>query len=341
MDFRKGGGALKLEQLHMSKLAHLTQILITLQYERLVTASELAEVINVDKKTIYRYIDTLVTANIPVHTKKGRHGGFYLDDEIFIKDVKLDEEEIKALLIAAHILTTDNGFAFEHELKRAVTKIKNVSIKNDDVLSVINPSKEFKIYNIGDLEKIDDMMCKINYAMSKGRSLDISYYSQTKNSAAKGRMDPYNIVLREGDWHIIAYSHLKNEVMLLNLSRVKSLRVTEDIFIKPKDFSLGDFLEKNWGLFRGSNKQIKIKFSKKAAEFVKDIKWHPYQSIESQEDGGIILSLYLDEFAEIKQWILGFGAEAEVLEPEELRKEISDDITELYINYKIENVVKK
>lgn len=325
----------------MSKLAHLTQILITLQYKRLVTASELAEVINVDKKTIYRYIDTLVTANIPVHTKKGRHGGFYLDDEIFIKNVKLDEEEIKALLIAAHILTTDNGFAFEHELKRAVTKIKNVSLKDDDKLSMINPSKEFKIYNIGDLGKIEDMMSKINYAMSKGRSLDISYYSPTKNSSAKGRIDPYNIVLREGNWYIIAYSYLKNEVKLINLSRVKSLEVTEDIFIKPKDFLLGDFLEKNWGLFRGKDNHIKIKFSKKVAEFIKDNKWHPHQNIENQEDGGIILNIYLNEFCEIKQWILGFGAEAEVLEPEELRKEIADDIMKLYMNYKIKDVVKK
>lgn len=319
----------------MSKLAHLTQILITLQYKKLVTASELAEIINVDKKTIYRYIDTLVAADLPVYTKKGRHGGFYLDGEIFIKDAKLNEEEMKALLIAAEILTADNGFAFEHEFKRAVTKIKNVSLRNDDKLSVLDSAKDFKISSIGDLGKIEDIMCKINYAMSKGRAVEIIYYSLAKNSTTKERVDPYNIILREGSWYIVAYSYMKNEVKFFALSRIKSLIVTDDIFIKPRDFKLGEFLDKNWVVFRGGNKQIKIKFSKKTAEFVRNIKWHANQSIEDEKDGTIIMSLFLDDFAEIKQWIMGFGAEVEVLEPKELRDDIADDIKKLYVNYKI------
>jgi biotin operon repressor len=62
----------------MSKLSHLLDLIIMLQYKEFTTASELADILEVDKKTIYRYIDTLQDSNIPVESKKGRYENFYL-----------------------------------------------------------------------------------------------------------------------------------------------------------------------------------------------------------------------------------------------------------------------
>lgn len=63
----------------MSKISHLVKMLIMLQYKEITTATELSEILGVDKKTIYRYKNTLISSDIPVHTKKGRYGGIYIE----------------------------------------------------------------------------------------------------------------------------------------------------------------------------------------------------------------------------------------------------------------------
>ncbi len=73
----------------MSKISHILQLLIILQYKEFVTAGELSDFLMVDKKTIYRYINSLNLANIPIHAKKGRYGGFYIDKNFYMKSPEI------------------------------------------------------------------------------------------------------------------------------------------------------------------------------------------------------------------------------------------------------------
>ncbi|MCY6484451.1 HTH domain-containing protein [Clostridium aestuarii] len=116
----------------MSKLSHLLELIIMLQRKELTTASEIAEIFNVDKKTIYRYVEALKAANIPVESKKGRYGGFSINKDFYIKYPKLDSKELEALLMAAKMLTREKGFFYADELQSAVMKIKNTVVNNKD-----------------------------------------------------------------------------------------------------------------------------------------------------------------------------------------------------------------
>jgi predicted DNA-binding transcriptional regulator YafY len=318
----------------MTKLTHLMELIITLQYKELTTAAELAQILNVNKKTVYRYIDTLVEANIPVLTKKGRYGGFYLDSSFFMKQPKLEKEEMEALLMAADLLSNGSGFTFERQLRNAVSKIKNVSVKDNGKFEDMKEESGFDIKRIGNLESIEDTMTKINNAMNKSRVLEINYYSINKNSSSKFKFEPYTILYRGGEWHLIGYSDAKETITVLGLSRVKKVRVLDEIFVKPSKFSVGDYMDELWEKVRGNRNRVRIKFSSGAAEFVKEVKWHSSQEIEILTDGQLIFEVYLDEFSEFKKWILGFGADAEVLEPSNLRSEIAEEIEAIYNSYK-------
>lgn len=317
----------------MSKISHLLEMIITLQYKGLTTASELAETLEVDKKTIYRYINSLNMANIPVHTKKGRYGGFYIDEEFYMKPSKLSEEELQSLLIASQILTEENGFIHEKNLQRAIAKVKSLSVNDDNELKNLNDNGCFKINEIGSLQSFEDKVSKINYAMSRGRALNISYFSMNKNSVDVGNLDVYNLIFREGAWYVIGYFHRKDSIETFKVSRIKSLKTTDEIYMRPHDFFLKDYLKSNLELFRGDKIKVTIKFNEEVASFIKDGKWHISEELKDLQDGSVLFTVYLDETDEMKKWIMGFGKSAEVVEPQELREDIKKELEEMYKRY--------
>ncbi|KAJ51345.1 putative DNA-binding transcriptional regulator YafY [Clostridium tetanomorphum] len=312
----------------MSKVAHLIEMLITLQYKKLTTASELADVLQVDKKTIYRYINNLNLANIPVHTKKGRYGGFYIDESFYMKPPKLSFEELQSL-IAVEKNLEDSSFPFKKDLRNAVSKIKSICVNDDKELAEKIDKTSFKIYNIANELKLEEKIDKINYSMEKGRSLSIEYFSHNKNISTEQTIAPYNLIFRNGDWYIVAYSHIEDKVRGYKLSRIKSVDVVNDIYIKPRDFSLGEYLSNFWGDFNGEEELIKIKFSKNVSEFILKNKWSNNQQIEKLDDGSVLLKIYVENLEDIKTWILGFGGEAEVIEPISLKNQVKSEIKKL------------
>ncbi|OAA84893.1 helix-turn-helix transcriptional regulator [Clostridium ljungdahlii] len=317
----------------MSKISNLLEIIIMLQYKGLTTASELSEILEVDKKTIYRYIRNLNEASVPIYTIKGRNGGFYIDQNFYIKPSNLSENELEALLMAEEILTSKNGFVYEKDLKNAIFKVKSINVNKNKDLSKINSNKNFSINYVGSMENLEDKISKINYSMSRGRSLSINYFSVNKNNLTMRKIDPYDLIFKEGDWYIIGYCHMKGDIRSFKLNRVKNLKISKDIYMRPHTFSLKEYLDKNWGIFMGDKIKVVIKFSEKEAAFIKDTTWHIHQHIDQLKGGKILFTIYLNELEDIKKWILSFGKNAEVIEPIELRKNIKKELEELYKRY--------
>jgi predicted DNA-binding transcriptional regulator YafY len=283
----------------------------------------------VDKKTIYRYINSLNKANIPVYTKKGRYGGFYIDEEFYMKPSKLSEDEIQSLLMAAQILTQENGFEYEKDLQSAVSKIKSLCINDNSELKTLKDNGDFKISEIGCLEDLEDKISKINYSMNRGRSLSINYFSINKNSLTVKKIDPYNLIFKSGAWYVIGYCHMKEQVETFKVSRIKGVKITEEIYMRPHTFDLKEYMDNHWGLFMGEKTKVTVKFDKNLNKLISSSKWHINEEIESLEDGSILFSVYVDETDDIKKWIIGFGKHAEIIEPKQLREEIKQEIKEM------------
>jgi predicted DNA-binding transcriptional regulator YafY len=309
------------------------EMVITLQHKKLTTASELSDILEVDKKTIYRYINTLISANVPIHTKKGRYGGFYIDEGFYMKFPSLSKEEMQALLMSSKILTKSNGFIYENQLMSAVEKIKRTCIDNNMDFDDLENNASFKIDNIGSLEKLNDKISKINYSISKGRAIIISYYSINKNKLTVRKIEPYTVIFKEGDWYVIGYCHAKEEVRTFKISRIKSIDNTSDIYMKPINFSLKEYLKNNWEVFIGGEQEVVIRFDTATADFIKQSKWNANQQISDNLDGSIIFRVFVNEFDGIKNWVMGFGSHAEVIAPDTLRGEIKYEIQELSKKY--------
>ncbi|ERI89403.1 HTH domain protein [Clostridiales bacterium oral taxon 876 str. F0540] len=309
----------------MSKLAHLAEILITLQYKNFVTALELSEILAVDKKTVYRYIDNLIEAKIPIQTRKGRNGGFYLEENFFMRSPNLTTEELEALLLAAEILTMKNGFTYENNLKSAVGKIKNVSD--------IHTEKKTRKGMIENINNIDNKLYSIIQNIERGRAVEIEYLTPAKDNIVNTTVDPYTVIYRMGEWHLIGYDHLISSTKSFSVNMINRIKTTNLVFIKPADFSLGEFIKKYFGTFYGNKIEVKIKLSEELRGFISRVKWHADEEIEEFIDGSFTLKFYLDELSEVKNWVMGLGSAAEVIEPVQLRDEIKQEVLKLKALY--------
>ena len=100
------------------------------------------------------------------------------------------------------------------------------------------------------------------------------------------------------------------------------MSLTNRRFEIPEDFDFEAFTRTAFNMIWGETQEVKIRFSASQAPYIRERTWHPSQKIETEPDGSIILTLKVADLGEVKFWLIGFGAEAEVLEPAELRDDV-------------------
>jgi predicted DNA-binding transcriptional regulator YafY len=206
-------------------------------------------------------------------------------------------------------------------LKTAVTKIKNNS--NIDV------DNKLGIRLNGYPGDLDDALSKLISSIQSGRAVELTYISIGSDNIVKIVVDPYNVIYKEGEWHLIGLEHRLNQVRNYQLKRVEKIKTTNLISIKPINFSLSKYINNSWGAFIGDKIKVVIRFDQKSKNIITNHKWHYNQVLEVIEEGDILLKLYLDNISEIKNWVMGFGSAAEVVEPLQLREEIKVEVDKL------------
>ena len=111
------------------------------------------------------------------------------------------------------------------------------------------------------------------------------------------------------------------------------MRISPERFEPPEDFSIERYFENSWGVYKGKLTKFKVKFTGQAAVIVKTSKHQPYEEIKEQPDGSIIYEATVSGREEFIRWVLGFGPEAELLEPLSARQEIKRIVSGSMQNY--------
>jgi len=107
---------------------------------------------------------------------------------------------------------------------------------------------------------------------------------------------------------------------------MQKIKLTDDSFTIPPDFSLASYLRHSFGMFTEELVRVKVRFHKSLTRYLLERRWHPSQKNRKLKDGSLELAFEVAGTKEIKTWIMGFGSLARVLEPAPLVKEIKDDL---------------
>jgi proteasome accessory factor B len=140
---------------------------------------------------------------------------------------------------------------------------------------------------------------------------------QTKPEARV--VDPYHLANINGEWYLFAFDHARKDIRKFVPARILEIKPTGKTFERSKKFSLEKELRDSFGVHSGDGEfEVVICFNARAADYVREKKWHESQQLRELKNGGVELQLKLSSLAEIERWVLSWGGDAKVLKPREL-----------------------
>ena len=136
----------------------------------------------------------------------------------------------------------------------------------------------------------------------------------------------------------MAYCHLREQLRTFVPSRIREIEVSDTPFDPPTKLTLQDYLYNSFKIETSGEapRLVRIRFSPSQARYIRERQWHSSQAIEELEGGGLILTLIISSEWELIRWLLSYGADAEVLEPSEMREKIKGIVEGMNDIYKEE-----
>ncbi|MEE9554859.1 MAG: YafY family protein [candidate division Zixibacteria bacterium] len=295
----------------MRKTERLLYILSLLRTHRRMRAIDLARKCEVTERTIYRDIISISAANIPIYFD----GGYKLLHNEFLPPSNLSSVETGFLLSLLSSPMFDKGKPFRDTARRIAEKLEVAGSEKADISSI----------DIGvvSTERVDNHKhtSSIEKAVRNKINIVIGYES-LKGEKTERKISPYAMAFRKHAWYLVGYCHLRDDIRTFRLGRVHDVRLSREKFEIPGDFSIEKYFSASWGVYRGKLIKFKVKFRGEAAIIVKTSRHQQYEEIEEFDDGTVIYKAVVAGRVEFIRWVLGFGAQAEIIEPVSARREI-------------------
>ena len=300
------------------------------------TYDELAERLEISKRQAIRYRDILDKLGIPVgdlpsEDRKKRFGVMehYVKKigNLKIPNLDLNLSEIIALHLIKGEAKTYKGTDIEKTINTAFSKLemfmpKGLSEKLDAIKTLFIPVSKFAKDYSGKEKIIED----ITEAMLQRRTCRARYHSFSDDRIKEFCIDPLRFFEYDGGLYIYARVTRFDRVLAFAVERIKSFELTYDLFRYPEDFDPDETLGSAFGIISDEPIEAKIWFSADQARYIKERVWAKGQRITKHKDGSIILHIKTSGWWDVKKWVLSYGKEAKVIKPEELRKQIYDEL---------------
>lgn len=297
-----------------------------LRDNRFPNASKLADHFELSVKTAQRNIahfrDRLLA---PVEYDPEKKGYYYADNTFELPYLQATQEEILAILLARHLLTYSVEGFISQQIARLGARLFAATRRMGITETAI--TEGFSATWTGYSPAASDTFRHVSWALLNRRLLSISYRSPAGGQSTTRTVEPHHLQHYMASWVLIAFCRLRNQWRKFYLARMESVTLEPDAFEACPADQWRHLLEGSWGIFQGDpSVPVTLKFNAFRARWIQEQMWHPDQQMKPTEDGGILLTLPVSDFREIKMKILQFGADVEVLEPEELRREILEEI---------------
>ena len=292
----------------------LFRILYYILEKEKVTANELADKFEVSIRTIYRDIDSISSVGVPIFTTQGKGGGIKIDNEFILNKSLFDANEKEQIIAALQGLEKTNE-AYKSEL---ITKLSALfKIKNSNWIEIDFTSWESN-------NTYQDLFNTLKIAIINKNIISFSYIS-SKAEKINREVKPIRLLFKEQDWYLYAFCLLRNDFRYFKLSRIRDLEV---LAINYEDNFENEVLKKELKYENIVN--IKLKFDKSVAFRVYD---EFNGAIEEDEKGNLYVEIKIPNNYKLYNYIFSFGANVEILEPEEIRTQFKNMINKIAKKY--------
>jgi proteasome accessory factor B len=303
-------------------LERMSKLHALLQAGEYPNCASIAREFEISKKTAQRDLDFMRDRlSLPIAYDARKFGFYYTRPVDSLPSLDVSEGELVALFIAQKALHQHLGTVYEAPLRSACTKIAEamkdrVSVDIHDLANRVF----FKGESVSDVPA--DIFEAVGLAVRECRELRFVYRKLEASKDEVRRVRPYHLGCVNNQWYLFGWDLQRAEMRTFVLSRLQKPKVLEEVFERPRDFSIESFLLHSLGVFSSQSEPqtVRIRFTGWAAQIVRERAWHASQRLTELEDGGVALELRLSSLVEVERWVLSFGVNALVLEPEVLVK---------------------
>lgn len=293
-------------------LNRMLSMIYILMNKGTVTAGELARRFEVSTRTIYRDVETLSMAGIPIYAQKGKNGGISLTEQ-FVLDKMLISREEQGQILAALASLRETGAQNEEKTLRKLGDFFRAEPENWVAIDFSDWSgRRRELYE------------NLRQAILEKRVLKFDYYGQ-HGEMARREVEPIQLLFKEYTWYLRAFCRTRQAMRLFKVLRMKRLEVLEETFVP--DGNRFQEPEPETPSVKPNTFEIIFQIDQKEA-------YRVYDRFEEEEitvlpTGDFLIHMYSSPDDWVYGMILSFGSSAKVLAPEQVREEISRRIHEM------------
>ncbi len=306
----------------------LLSLLMLLQTRGRMTAQKLAEELEVSVRTIYRDIDALSAAGVPVYAEYGQGGGYALLDSYRTNLTGLTEDEVRALFMLS-IPAPLAALGVSQELKAALLKLAAA-------LPAARRRDEEHVRQRVHLDSIPWFQAEepvphlqtIQRAVWEDRKLYLTYHLPFETQAER-LVAPYGLVAKAGVWHLVCARN--GRVRVLRVSHVLDARLSDEPFERPVDFDLAAYWKAYCVAYEKDRPYypVTVRVASHLVPYLPQLFGEQVRDLIAQAgppdaEGWLTLALPFEELETARTRILGLGRAVEVLEPRALRESVLD-----------------
>ncbi len=305
-------------------LARLLQEVMILQSERFPNVQRLADMCGVSRRTIYRDLATLETAGLSLVYVSDRHG-YEIRDDCLLQPPQLDDREALALLIMSRVGSLPEPFGALLPCRKALSKVLHALPQGlrDRVadMAELLPAVERAAVISKDRQAIYETIVT---ALLHRQRLRLQYREPAAGPVSTTLFELFQLVMLEGQWALVGHSSVDRAVRLYLLSSIESARATGDEYAIPARFRLEKFLEKSRPSRDDHWTEVRLRFDARVAPLIRDTPAKSAEMMPPEPDGTLELVIRVETLQQVVPWVLGFGDDVEIIEPQELTDMVCD-----------------
>ena len=314
----------------MNRTDRLLAIVLELQGKGHQRAEDLAGTFETSKRTIYRDIQALGQAGVPLISTPGR--GYSLMKGYFLPPLSFTTDEATMLLLGSDFMAQNFDAQYRAAAQSASRKIEGVLPEKlrEEVHYLQN---SIRFVSGGSMERSPraELLQQLRRAIIQRTTVRFHYHTRLtidgKGEQNWREANPYGLLHSYGAWHLVAWCHLRRDMRNFRLDRMENLELLPDIFDRPTGFTMQ--------VGRANDSRtlvIRVLFDDEVARWVQESPSF-YTANQEQTGAGLVVTLQVRHESEVLQWLLSWGSHAHVLEPESLRSRLVEEAHAILQNY--------
>lgn len=320
----------------MAKADNMLSILWLLNTREKITAKKIAEELEINIRTVYRYIDALCASGVPIISDAGHNGGYSLSDNFTEAPLFFDMDEQKALLHAS-VFAKEAQYPFSSALERATSKLKRYT--NSEQLNELNRHLiGFDVISPSNNPSLEDSLKELEIAIANCLTVSIEYKRGYEEAAQTRSIDPYSIIYWNNKWYVIAYCQLRREIRSFRVDRIIRLSHTDLTFQRPSEFSARQFFMKSILPKLENKKELIEVVIQGTQQAINDICEHwlfGHLMLERSTDQVHLLVDKKSIGCYMPYYLISYGKSIKVIEPTLLKESMLDILKDLMEYYKL------